>query len=152
MKRVLVCALTVLLVCGCGGGGSGLQVEFVEGVVTLDGNPLAGASVMFMPADTSGGTEAASGTSDGSGRYMLSSMNGDPGKGAVMGNYVVTVSKIESNDPRARMSSEEAMASDLPPTQKELLPAVYQNSARTPLKATVNKGRNKIDIELKSNP
>jgi len=145
-----------LLLVGCGGSsGRSLQVEYVEGVVSLDGQPVSEASIAFLPKNEGNGTEAAGGFSDARGVYKLSSINGDFERGAVAGEYIVTVSKIETNNPFEGMSEEEAekaAARGLVPTQKELLPTIYQNRRNTPLSFTVNKGRNKIDIELKSNP
>jgi len=77
---------------------------------------------------------------------------GDPDRGAVAGDYIVTVSKIEVHDPKAGMSHEEASASRLEVVQTQVLPRIYQDRQNTPLSATVNRGRNKIDIELNSKP
>jgi len=138
---------------GCGQKGHGLKVEYVEGIVTLDGQPLAGVSVTFIPKSEGGGAEAASGFSNEKGVYKLSSMNGDPEKGAVAGEYVVNVSKVEVDDPKAGVPYEQAVKmTNVVVQQKQLLPAVYQDRRTSPLSFTVNKGKNKIDIELKSNP
>jgi len=139
-----------LLLVGCGDTGNSLNVQYVEGVVTLDGQPLEGALITFV-SQNEGGLDAG-GFSDAKGIYKLSSTGGDPERGAVMGEYTVTVSKVEINDPTVNMSYEEASASKLQPTQKQLLPVVYQNRKNSPLSATVNKGKNKINIELKSKP
>jgi len=139
-----------LLAVGCGQKGRGLKVEYVEGIVTLDGQPLGHASVTFIPANEGGQEEVALGYSDMNGVYKLSSLNGDPDRGAVAGEYIITVSKIEVHDPKAGMSHEEAAASRLEVTQTQILPRIYQDRQNTPLSATVNKGRNKFDIELSS--
>lgn len=156
MKRGILSLFLIgsllLMVVGCGPKGRDLKVEYVEGVITLDGQPLASAAVTFRPKNEGGKEEAASGYTNTSGVYKLSSMNGDPEKGAIEGEYVVTVSKIEVHDPTAGMSYDEATTSGLQVTQKELLPTVYQDRKNTPLSATVNKGKNKIDLELKSKP
>jgi len=141
---------SLLVFGGCGGRSA--KVEYVEGVLTLGGQPLEGAAITFHPKNGDGNEAAAFGHSDASGGYKLSSVNGEPERGAIAGEYVITVSKIEENDPRAGMSYEEATMSRLQPTRRELVPAVYQNRERTPLSATVNKGRNTINIELSRNP
>jgi len=140
---------------GCGPKGRTLRVEYVEGVVTLDGQPVAGAMISFIPKNEGGKEETASGYSDERGVYKLTSMNGNPERGAVEGEYIVTVSKIEIVSPSTEgMSYEEVAASPerFQSTQTQLLPVIYQNRNNTPLSATVNRGRNKIDLELLSNP
>ena len=142
-----------LMFVGCGPKGRSLQVEYVEGIITLDGQLVSEASVTFIPKNEGDGTEAAGGYSNESGVYKLTSMNGDPEKGAIAGEYLVTISKIEVNDPTAGLSeAEAAKLSGVASTQTQLLPKIYQDRKNTPLSFTVNKGKNKINIELKSNP
>jgi len=143
---------SLLMFAGCGSKGHGLKVEYVEGVVTLDGQSLEGASVTFIPKTEGGNAETASGHSDEKGVYKLSSVNGDPMKGAVAGDYVVNVSKIKVDDPKTGMSYEQAAMSTTVAKQTQLLPKVYQDRKNSPLTFTVKPGKNKIDIELKSNP
>ena len=59
----------------------------VEGVVTLDGEPIEGAAVVFTPSDG----RMATGATDSSGRFILSTFK--QGDGAVLGQHRVTVSK-----------------------------------------------------------
>jgi len=147
---LIICSL--LMFAGCGSKGRGLKVEYVEGVVTLDDQPLEGASVTFIPKTEGGKEESASGYSDEKGVYKLSSVNGDPGKGAVAGEYVVNVSKVKVEDPKAGMSYEQATVSTTVVKQIQELPAIYQDRKNSPLTFTVKPGKNKIDIELKSKP
>jgi len=140
---------SLLLAVGCGQTGR-LRVEFVEGIVTFDGQPLEHASVTFVPVNEGGDEEVASGFTNANGMYRLSSFNGDPHRGAVAGEYIITVSKIEIHDPKAGMSPEEAAASRLEVTQTQVLPSIYQDRQNTPLSATVVKGRNRFNFDLKS--
>jgi len=154
-KRILGLLLVGLLITaiGCGPPGRGLRVEFVEGTVTLDGQPLDGVSITFIPLNEGDGTESAFGRSNDRGVFRLSSMNGDPDRGAVAGEYRIIASKTEVDDPWAGMTPEEAQAaSHLTASHTEILPAIYRDRQNTPLSATVNPGRNTIDIELVSNP
>jgi hypothetical protein len=80
------------------------------------------------------------------GVYTLSSNNGNPGKGAVEGEYIVTIAKIEVIDKNVEGQPYRASLE----IAKDHLPPVYRNRAKTPLKATVNKGRNQIDFDLES--
>src|SRR5262245_14538073 len=68
---------------GCGGTSK------VEGVVTLDGKPVEGAVVTFVPTDDKGTTPV--GQTDSSGKFTLTT-NGKPG--AKSGDYKVTVTKV----------------------------------------------------------
>ena len=61
----------------------------VTGLVTLDGQPVAGAAVSFSPSSKTG--LAAVGTTDASGRFKLTTKN--PDDGAVPGAYAVIVTK-----------------------------------------------------------
>src|SRR5690349_16946793 len=70
--------------------GCGSNLVPAEGTVTLDGQPLANASVGFVPDEE--GLQTASGTTDKNGRFRL--MIGDRKAGALPGKYKVLVSKF----------------------------------------------------------
>ncbi|MDR2704402.1 MAG: hypothetical protein LBC02_01360 [Planctomycetaceae bacterium] len=144
--------LLILLSNGCGSQGKGLKVEYVEGIITLDSEPVSNASITFIPITETDGTEAAGGYSNEKGVYKLTSGNGDPEKGALQGEYRVLVSKIESKD--LTKGKEYGTPTGYQPTfkQTQLLPVIYQNREKSPLKATVKKGKNKIDFQLTQNP
>lgn len=81
---------------GCsGGGGSVPTLAPVSGTVTLDGKPLAGAAVSFVPQ---AGTEGAGafGTTDAEGRFTLDHRSGRPG--VEPGTYTVSFSKMALKD------------------------------------------------------
>jgi hypothetical protein len=147
-------AAPLLFFIGCGPRGKSLVVEYIEGTVTLDGQPVPNVSITLIPAVAGSGTEPAGGRSVEAGRYTISSQNGNAGKGAVAGEYLVLASNVEVIDLSADKSFDEAAESSAHGRiiQKELLPSVYQDRTKTPLKITVNKGKNKIDLELKSKP
>ena len=63
--------------------------------VTLDGTPLANATVGYTSAEATG-LPPAYGVTDESGVYRLTSIGGRHGRGAVVGTFVVTVVKYES--------------------------------------------------------
>lgn len=141
-------------VTGCGTKSSGLKVEYVEGIVTLDGKVVEGASVTFI---SQGAGESAGGVSGPDGSYLLTSENGDIDKGALAGNYKVTVKKVESKN---YMNPDGTYAPDAPKdlatggklgsVQTNLLPKQYSMISSTPLNFTVAPGKNKIDLELKN--
>ncbi|NLF70351.1 MAG: carboxypeptidase regulatory-like domain-containing protein [Candidatus Anammoximicrobium sp.] len=126
----VVVALVLSLSGGC---GENSDLGTVAGIVTLDGQPLANATVEFVPAD--GGEERSSydGTTDASGRYELYFSASK--KGATPGAYTVRIWPPDSED-------EPATA----PVPKR--PPRY--STRSELTATVEVGSNSIDFPLDS--
>src|SRR5262245_4436516 len=68
---------------GCGGSGT----VKVRGTVTLDGKPLSGAMVTFVPAEEKG--RAASGATQADGSFRLTTFK--PDDGALPGDYKVMV-------------------------------------------------------------
>ena len=148
MKRcfLLLPLLVFVLASGCD-KGRGLPVHYVEGIVTLDGEPLEEANITFVPKSESNDIEAAAGRTDAKGKYTLTSMNGDPGKGALAGEYVVLVSKLINLSPPGFNPSD-----PIPPPTKRVTPIVYNDRTKSPFNASVVKGKNKFDFELKSKP
>ena len=148
MKRcfLLLPLLMFALAIGCE-KGRGLPVNYVEGVVLFDGEPLEGATITFVPKTESKDIEAAAGRTDASGKYTLTSMNGDPGKGALAGEYVVLVNKLINLSPPGFNP-----ADPTPPPTKRVTPIVYNDRLKSPLNTSVVKGKNKCDFELKSKP
>jgi len=136
---------------GCGSDG-GLRVEFVEGTVTLDGEPVAEASVTFVPTMDGQGTETAMGMTNERGVYRLSSMNGRPLAGAVAGEYKVLVSRITAESLTEGQEYGAAMGYTVPYRQTHHLPAIYRDPLNPQFTVTVNRGRNRLDFELVSNP
>jgi len=154
MFRSIACFFSLLLVVvliGCGSGG-GLKVEYVEGVITMDGEPLPETSVTFVPTSDGPTVETAMGMTNDRGVYKLSSMNGKPLAGAVAGEYKVLVSKIHAESLSEGLEYGTSMGYTVPYKQTHLLPNVYRNMEQTPFSATVKKGRNKIDFELTAKP
>src|SRR5262245_45159556 len=68
------CLLALASVAGCG-GPEHPPVGRVTGTITLDGQPLGDATVMFQPPDG----RPAQGTTDKSGKYSLTYLDGVPG-------------------------------------------------------------------------
>ncbi|MHB0958088.1 MAG: carboxypeptidase-like regulatory domain-containing protein [Pirellulaceae bacterium] len=95
-------AAGLLLFVGCG-EKSIVDTVPVTGLVTLDGAPVAGATVSFSPTEKTG--RAAVGTTDASGKFTLTTIN--PGDGAAPGTYGVMITKMAASsaapwqDPRS---------------------------------------------------
>ena len=146
-----------LLSAGCGSRGP--AVQFVEGVVTLDGAALEGADVGFSPTSPDGGLSAVGGTrADGS--FTLNAVGARPGRGTAVGEYVVTVRKFQSTPSEPFVSYSErghdtpppslVQPSKADPPPKSLVPEFYGSLQTSPLKVTVVPGRNSFRFDLHS--
>lgn len=140
----LMTAASLFLLFGCG-KSDGLKRAPITGLVTVEGAPLAGASVQFTPV---GGTpgEGALGVADAQGKFVVvSSRQNDAG--IPPGEYTVVVSLLA--DPDGTHLSSEATQADHPFAQ-EIVPAPY-SSPDSPLKVTIAKegGEVKVDIPAK---
>src|SRR4051794_15963433 len=101
--RVCVVALFV----GCGKA----RTSPVEGVVLLDGKPLTGASIQFIPQGTG---KDATGETDSSGRFAMSTFQ--PRDGVLPGTYKVVISPpAGAADPGRYASADEAMQAAMKP-------------------------------------
>jgi len=126
-RELYAILVTALLSSGCGGRA---DLASVRGKVTLDGQPLADAFVVYAPVAK--GTTSY-GRTDSSGRYEM--MFSDREAGAWIGENLV---RINTGD----VSSGDRTG------PKERVPAVYNQ--QTTLKAEVKPGANTFDFELKS--
>ncbi len=135
LLRVSLIAVGLAMVAGCGG----VYDASVEGVVKLNGSPLTRGTVKFIP-EQSGSSGYGLIGSDGSYSIMTGRESGLPS-----GSYAVTVVANEASIPNANPS--------LPPAPgKPITPEWYRDQATTPLKHSVESGRNTINLELDSQP
>jgi hypothetical protein len=143
MSRYLL-FLTFGIFLGCGGG----SFSSVSGTVTLDGKPLAGASVQFVPQGS--GRDATGGT-DRSGYFVMST--NEPGDGVVPGSYKVVISppRDEVDKTQYATSGDAMNAPAKAPPKKASGPTVPEKFTRpdlTPLTQEVpTKGSLKFDLK-----
>ena len=130
--------LALLIGAGCGGNSP----VPVRGTVTLDGNPVAGAVVLFIP-EGAGGRQASGQTGpDGNFQLTTSAQN----DGALRGKYKVVVQYTEgatappaSNAKEAMLGQEKAQqAKKAPP--KYVIPDRYSDPGKTELRQEVPTG------------
>jgi hypothetical protein len=91
MRVRLVLGLALVLALGCGGK----RFVPVSGKVTLNGQPLAGATVSFQPIAPEGAVEGAPGSAaktDANGQYTLKASTGQDG--AWVGKHRVRISLL----------------------------------------------------------
>jgi hypothetical protein len=148
-RRASLTLLLLLASVGCGGP----KTVVVDAVVTLDGEPLAGATVLFVPEEGSRGRPA-HGLTDLDGSLLLTTFDDDDG--ALPGAYRVVVMKSEGmiEQPQGERSSEEWARSHYERVvaregKKPLVPPMYSDQATTPLHCTVPAG-GRVKLELLS--
>ncbi len=131
---------------GCPQQGGDRPATFaVTGTVTQGGNPVDGATVTFVPT---GSGQSAVGTTDGSGKYTLTTFAS--GDGAAPGQYGVKIVKYEGGETdvaaggggegaEGEMPADYAGAveDDAASAPVNLLPAKYETPQSSGLTATV---------------
>jgi hypothetical protein len=112
----------------------------VTGTVTLDGQPVPDAEVMFNPLPNKPGRMASTHT-DSSGHFTLETFK--PGDGAMPGDYVVTLAEYY---PPGKAPSPPPGGGPLP----SRFPVKYGNPEQSPLHVTVERGKkNDLTLEAK---
>ena len=144
-RLILVIVAGVCLVVGCG-RNAGPMVQFVEGRVILDGQPLEGATVGLSPVKGSIGLPAYART-DGQGVFRVTSTRGGRrDAGAAAGDYVVTVSKVVADEVDVAVEEDGAAKKQARrPSSKQprdVVPEVYAEIDTSPLRATIKSGAN----------
>ena len=160
MKNFLI-VFCLGLVAGC---GSGVATTYqVSGIVTLDGKPVEGAAVSFVPHTPTEDTDAAAGSTNAEGKYVLTTFVA--GDGARDGQYDIRISKYVNKDGSAVVETKEPEPGAVPekfegygkanpmtsaPLPKNILPNKYENQTTSGFSFTVDKKANTFNIELKS--
>ncbi len=137
------------------GSGCGSGLTKVRGVVTLDGKPLDRAMVEFEPIGGHG--QPARGVTESDGSFHVDTHA--PDDGAWPGEYKVVIQKyevdpamlqrVDPSDPKANEKMYMAAAKANKKERKYLVPAVYREAEKTPLRWKVPDDNNKT-LELTS--
>ena len=158
-KRWIVWLPAVVLALALAGCGSDRpQTIRVSGTVTLDGSPVEGATVGFTPA---GGGRLATGTTDASGKFTLTTF--EDGDGAVPGTHTVTVTKMRLSGGEGDASVDDSeggqrdvmLSGGMGPGQQEptvewLVPQKYSNPHSSDLSCEVKRGMEQPTFALTS--
>lgn len=146
-----------LLLGGCGGGRKGVDIQPVSGTVTLDGSPIAGATITFSPVQ--GGTgKAAVGVSDSNGNFSITD-TATGSAGAEVGEYELGVLWYKPSVDTSQATGESVGGLDARDDNRTrsavagpdaLLPVPYQDPKTSGLKASVQRGDNRVELELNS--
>jgi len=115
----------------------------VEGKVTVDGEPLAGAHVEFYPIGDTRGTGATARTNK-DGHYEIVARHGGPG--TPVGDYRVMINKLTMPD-----GSDFPLDSEVAPIDAgavQIMPPRYSSRQTTALRAHVPAGGGSVDFRL----
>lgn len=133
------CGLLPILAIAFAGCTDGPDLGRVSGRITLDGAPLADASVMFLP---DAGGRPAMAVTDREGRYELN-FDGQ-NAGALVGRHEVKITTFRAENVEFDENDHEVVT----PEQPERLPRRYH--ARSELTADVGPGETVCNFELQS--
>jgi hypothetical protein len=128
---------------GCGSGGP--ELVPLTGTVTLDGNPVEGASVTFMPQSSG---QPATGTTDAAGKFTLKTH--PHGEGVMPGKHKVTVQKMETT---GFVADEDGLSGGISPEgiqETWHTPKRYASAETTDLVVEVESGMEPVELRLSS--
>jgi hypothetical protein len=140
MRRSCFVGLVSLLLAGCGGD----KIAPVSGVVTLDGVPLANATVNFQPMSEGDRVDpgpGSSGKTDAEGRYRLKVI-GKNTRGAVIGKHRVRITAYQGEP----LPATNDRAPQYPP---QVVPKRYNTDTEL-IREVKSGGTDKEDFELLS--
>ncbi len=142
---------SVICVIGCG-RGSDIKLYSATGTVTLDGKPLANASIMFNPALKPSLAKVASARTDKNGGFTLQT---DDRNGAGTATFDVTVFAEEESSAGGSTPAAPAMSlggpfQQPPKARKLAIPEKYTKSPDSGLSYTVGPKTNHFEIKLTS--
>ena len=130
------------LVSGC--GSSGPAMGRVSGKVMYKDQPIANATVTFLPDAT--GAQSATGITDESGVYRLSTFGKNDG--ALVGKHRVNVVARAPFEGKLPPGAGEAMLEEFQSSGKPLIPMKYFNVETSGLTFDVASGSNEFDLIL----
>jgi hypothetical protein len=136
----VVAALAITAV-GC--SKNGLQLAEAGGTVTYNGEPVEGATVVFVP----GSGPPATGVTDATGKFKWNTSGDD---GAVVGPGKVTITAYEQ---LIVVEGREPTAQELANMSRSLIPEKYSHPTTSELTAEVKEGENnEFKFELNGPP
>lgn len=150
-KRPLLPLLFALLSLGMLLGCGDSRYGSVRGTVTLAGEPVADATVAFLPKNDREG-QAAFGVTEPDGTYELSTLT--PGDGALRGEYHVTITAVDivRSERAEKLDGEyDSVAVDLirtPQRESWRIPPRFAVAETSGLEFTVEAGGNTADWAL----
>ena len=144
--RSLVGFLTIAILAGCGGADRPATAP-VSGTVTVDGEAVEGAAVMFVPEK---GGRPATGTTDAQGHFTLRTI--EKGDGAVLGSHQVAITLAKTTGgPEALEGGTMGEVSPRTVQTEWIVPRKYSDPKTSGLTKMVAEGdANTFTFDLKS--
>jgi len=121
----------------------------VSGTVSYKGQLVEGAWVTFVPSQKGNGQRAASGITNGQGRFKMTTL--DPDDGVMPGEYQVKISKrVDATNNSAKDIAMGKIKSKSDTQHIEyLIPKVYENPAESGLSVTIeDQAQQSVDFDL----
>jgi hypothetical protein len=135
--------LVICLLSGCSGPDRP-QLVPVSGMVTLDGQPVEGATVTFTPT----GGRMAIAVTDAAGKFQLTTY--DTNDGALIGEHRVTVAKIQTTGVTVDASGLSGTVDPAQIKQVHALPQAYSVAETSGLVQKVEWNMPEVKLQLKS--
>ncbi|MDP1796246.1 MAG: carboxypeptidase-like regulatory domain-containing protein [Planctomycetaceae bacterium] len=149
MKRTSRAVEWMVIACilGCSGRlADAPKTVPVSGIVTVDGSPVANATVTLIPQGQGKEQHGASGTTDEKGKFRLFTANNP---GAMPGSYAVTIQYYVKKDGSTFVMKPDTDMETMSAEIKPALPPKFANPSQTELKLDVpEKGTDKADFAL----
>ena len=134
---ILVCLLALPLLSACNQQGTPGCVP-AAGIVTLNGEPVEEASVIFAPQDTTG-AQSASAKTDKNGKFVVTTVK--PGDGMLPGEYLVLITKTTVSGEKSKDGDDRQIVNHLPPK--------YGSKGTSDLKVSIPpKGDKNIELKM----
>jgi len=144
----LAAAFLLLPIIGCGDSNKGPRTVPASGVLTLDGEPVEGATVVFLQQDQ--GQHYARGYTDAEGKFSLDAF--EYKTGAVPGDYMVSIQKtvveVAKAQPGSEESEHEGEGEGAGETVRNALPPRYTTPTKDFMFTVPEDGTDSLKIEL----
>ena len=144
MKNFALCLVALAMLAVLPACSKAIKTEGVTGVITYNGEPLADATVKFIPTDATGSQSY--GKTNEKGEYKLQTLLGAADAGTTPGSYKVTVDCVKSvpTGNTIQENGQEIEEMDV----EYVLPQKFGAPETSGLTATVNPGDNTINFDL----
>lgn len=142
--------LALLAICLAGCQSAETDTIPVRGLVTIDGQPCADASVIFLPIGQTPGN-GGRGTTDQDGRFVTHSHGDLPQQrvlGLPSGEYKVLINKLVTPDGTPFVATEEV--SPIDSNAREVIPPKYSDFTLTRLREKVEGASKELIFDLRS--
>lgn len=144
-RRLTLLLVAPLLLAGCGEGGPVLVP--VSGTVTLNGKPLEGAELTFVPDPTNTQVTPGADVTGPEGNYKAMYQ---ARSGLAVGKYKVIVSKKAATQPLPEVFKEDPSMASMAGMTKETLPAAYGDASKTSFSVEVPPEGKIADFDIKA--